>query len=303
MTICLSRLVVSLVLLSGVAPASDNVACKFGSFRYWYNESDYMESECYWDDAGHDKNFMIPSSSDPTIQGFVVNENVNVKYLPANFGEKFPSLFALHAVFCAIKSIEKRTLEGLELLTILRLDHNEILFFDENAFRSLTSLKQLRLDNNKLYALNPNQFRWLTSLEYLDLNANKIQSFLPHTFDSLVNLHILLADDNRLRVLEQNLLTRLVNLTHFSASRNELEKVPENLFVNNKHLEWVWFDSNKIKAMGPKLFVDKANLRIVDVEQNVCVDDKYVHPDISYSGKLSSLISDLTIQCTSGYRP
>lgn len=85
----------------------------------------------------------LASPKDETIEGFNLDENSRIYYLPANVAEKFPNLLVYSAHHCSILSVN-----------------------NEN-FYNLIHLKQLILHDNKINRVVSNTFEGLTALEYL----------------------------------------------------------------------------------------------------------------------------------------
>lgn len=91
------------------------------------------------------KGFTISSPKDYSIQKLSFLNNKKVWFLPENVDENFPNLLFYDAGFCSIKMITKPNFKGLENLTKLFLQQNEITEILKNVFEDLLNLELLDL--------------------------------------------------------------------------------------------------------------------------------------------------------------
>lgn len=76
--------------------------------------------------------------------------NVVVHYFPLGLDKIFPNLSHLQIGNCGLKEISRRDLIGLESLTSLCLQFNELQSLPSNLFNRMTNLIELEFNNNKL---------------------------------------------------------------------------------------------------------------------------------------------------------
>ena len=86
-----------------------------------------------------------------------------------------------------ISEIEPETWFGLDQLTRLELDRNELGVFTAGMFNHLASLTFLDLGNNKISAIDSEAFSNLTSLMVLNLIHNSISVLRRDMFLDLPN--------------------------------------------------------------------------------------------------------------------
>lgn len=88
----------------------------------------------------------IADAKDETVDAlYVINYNLNVKFLPINVHAKFPNIKLIHAVGCSIKEISKKNFANLDQLKSIVLNSNEITMVPSDTFQGLLQLAVINL--------------------------------------------------------------------------------------------------------------------------------------------------------------
>jgi Leucine-rich repeat (LRR) protein len=208
---------------------------------------------------------------DPSCDWYSCREGKsNVKHLPVRVGEVFPKLERFNVRGFQVRQISKKNLRNLHELTELDLKYNEIEFIADDSFDDLRQLDTLLFGNNKLTNLRADTFKGLTKLGLLDLGSNQLTALPENIFDDLLNL------------------------TGIDLSNNSLTTLPDSIFGRNEKFAIILLSHNRISKLSAKVFDNKPYLRQVHLENNVCIDKKYVR---SSDASFDVLKSDLDAQC------
>lgn len=104
-------------------------------------------------------------------------------YLPINIGQLFPRLQKM--IIDEVKFIKKENFRGMENLSTLYLNLNQIETLPDDAFAELPNLQFLSLGNGKIKVLPENIFQQNPNLNSFDIlfgpleNCNKLKSTSP----------------------------------------------------------------------------------------------------------------------------
>lgn len=240
------------------------VSCSFDEDLWDFLDKDLRTCKVF-DQAITDRDFTISSSRDESVEGFVVQDNPNVKFLPEKVAESFPQLVAYEVFNCSAE------------------------FVGENHFIFLNKLKVLKLSNNKIHTIEPYAFKDLHNLEEINLDNNEIEYLPEHLFESFGKLKNLFMVNNKILFLRENIFKDLTSVQNITLAGNELEFINENLFKFNKKLENVWIEGNRIKFIS---FDTVKNLLYVDLQKNFCIDDYFDN-----SGSITDMETNLKEKC------
>ena len=122
-----------------------------------------------------------------------------------------------------IQRLEDDSLSNYSVLVSVDLNHNEIEFVSENAFRYTPNVKILRLKHNKLDTF-PN-LMLLPKLKWAPLNDNRIQLFPEKHISASFNLKKLAVAKNHLINLPN--LSHLTSMDQLSVYENNLTTIPD----------------------------------------------------------------------------
>lgn len=225
------------------------------------------------------ENVFIDSPKNLKVEGLSIQLKREVEFLPKNISESFPRLIGISVSYCGLKTVTDNCFEGLKNLRYLCLDENYIEIIATEAFRDLTKLKQLSLNYNHLQKLNSSAFQNLRSLKELSLTGNKIQSLHPDIFNSMNRLEKLRLDANLLQDLPENVFEKLTNLRMLSLDSNQLSVFASTLFCKNLKIEEISLSENSLQVIPITTFDGLANLAIVDLRYNNCVDKLFQGTD------------------------
>ena len=226
----------------------------------------------------YDYGFTITSTSKTTTKGFSIANQKNVRFLPTNYGEKFPLLNALNIFNCSLQKIHSNAFENLYKLKLINLGKNEIATIEENAFAHQFKLESLILEYNNMEFISSNLFNSLESLINLSLGENRIEMLSPKTFRNLKNLENLKLRNNKIQYLHEDLFSTLLNLKDLNLRNNKVDVINPKLFDRNSNMVNLWLDDNNIKFIKPNTFQNVTALEFVGLGFNDCINADFKVP-------------------------
>ena len=170
-----------------------------------------------------------------------------------------------------ISEIESGAWFGLDQLTLLYINHNELTILTAGMFNHLPSLSNLFLGNSKISSIDFKAFANLTSLKYLSLPFNSLQVLQINVFKDLSKVRSLSMAGNKIFRIEygafnglDSLITLNLNfnnlsssiftpnvfdnvadtLTHFLIGNNRITVIYNDVFRNFTALETLVIDVN-----------------------------------------------------------
>ena len=240
------------------------------SWPYLYASESKALKICYIEDQKiDDEGFSVAGEPNLSVQGFDIEDNKEVKFLPENIAESFPALTVYQVLSCSIRFVNGKHFKGLKKLEHLNLARNEIESIDGDSFKDLTNL------------------------EDIDLNYNKIKKIDPNLFQSLESLQDFYIDHNQLEFLDEKIFDNLQNLRLIELGKNRLSTIPSNLFKNNLKLDWIYLDYNKIQTISSTMFDHLKSLTYINLQTNVCVNGDY------RQDQFNKMTNDLSMNCLS----
>lgn len=202
-------------------------------------------------------------------------------------------------------TIEENSFRDFFNLEFLRVDRVNIQSLPRNLFASLRSLKYLYLNsidvpqidskllknnknlihfdytNNKLHSIDPGTFDFLTNLQDLYLQNNELNSLPENVFKFNKKLIKLFLHDNKFTRIEPFLTSRLRSLSGFIISGNSLNTLDFEMFRNNSNLNFIDYSNCEIKIVKNIEVIDKLlNLDSVNLEGNLCIDKRFLIPEL-----------------------
>lgn len=106
------------------------------------------------------------------VEAVVVRCAPTLLKIPGNFIEFFQNMIALEITQCAIKTISREDLKGLEKLKEIGLTKMELRVLPSDLFSDLKRLEIIELQKNKLEIIGQKIFENLPKLKYVDLSDN-----------------------------------------------------------------------------------------------------------------------------------
>lgn len=194
--------------------------------------------------AGKDDN-------DLKLISFSGNRHLRLHYFPRDAFSKFPQLNDFSLQHCQLKNLKS------------------------GDFRNAGNLKNLNLDSNELAQLNASVFNGAENLEWLSASSNFIEDINKGAFQGLPKLTMLILSQNKLTKLPREVFQPLVNLQEVLLNKNHFETLPSGLFDSNPKMARIWFQDNQIKVIDPELFAPLKNLRLLNLQGNVCVNEEF----------------------------
>lgn len=165
-------------------------------------------------------------------------------------------------------TVEALGLTGMNHLTTLHLEENQITQLPDNCLRNLSNLQELYINHNQISSISTKAFGGLHSLLRLHLNSNKLRIIDSHWFEETPNLEILMIGENPVMGLLDMNFQPLGSLRSLVLAGMDLTDVPADAFVGLETLESISFYDNKLVRI-PQLSLQKVpNLKFLDLNKN-----------------------------------
>lgn len=172
----------------------------------------------------------------------------------------------------SIPRLARHHLHGLSSLRLLSLAATGMVFIDDFAFETLTSLTKLDLsENNFQGTISQETFAGLGALEHLDLLQSQVELDGRHnvTFGRLVNLRVLNLRRNKLTTMLHADLSVLTRLEMLLLDSNAV--VPWHhplLLPSNASLQYVSLRQNNLYTVTAAMLKDLGRLEAADLSEN-----------------------------------
>lgn len=165
----------------------------------------------------------IPSFFSPEIEQLNITEQ-HVLVLKNNVFSNL-NLTNLRKVFIeksAVKTVELKAFESLELMTDLSLMYNDISVLEPGLFATNVFLKYLWLDNNRIKQLPSGLFDGLEFLSGIYARYNQIFSVGSNIFKDNLNVWLIDLSNNKLKIVNSTLIEHLKYLKIIFLQENPL---------------------------------------------------------------------------------
>jgi Leucine-rich repeat (LRR) protein len=190
-----------------------------------------------------------------------------------------------------VSYLNSQVFYGLNYLTFLALDINEIQSIHPDAFLGLNELETLTLSKNKLTEIDPECFRGMGSLYELDLSTNRIKSLRVRNFKYLKKLKILRLGQNALESFESDLLfdSNTHGLYELYLNENKLQILRKNFFIF-RDLTDLSLKSNQISVIERETFAHLYQIKLLDLSDNcILFIDSAIFKRLPYDNKVYKL--------------
>lgn len=243
------------------------------------------------------------------LRTFIASSNEITEVRP-NVFDACPNLHLLDLEHNKISEFHS---QGLENLVVLNLADNELGEIEGDTFSNLRSIEVLNLNNNNIRVILPG---FLSNLGYtlreLYLNYNQINEVIPEEFSSLANCEILTLYRNNIseiatvaflgmdKLRELDLMANQLSdiqfslpetLTELYLSFNRIERLVAGTFEANEAIQRITLDSNSISLIEEGTFDNLNNLVLLNLEDNVCINRRFVIE----AGSISSILPELSV--------
>lgn len=168
--------------------------------------------------------------------------------LPKDFYENPENIQKIQLEFQNLTKIKSSAFSGAVNLKEIDLDHNQILYINEDAFFELSNLTILSLTKNNLTILRANTFTGATNLRRLHLNQNKIETIEDGALN-LPNLENILLQNNRLKTLSPSIFIQTPRLNEAVLEENDLTHI-NDAFNHLHRLKILILDYNRIEDIN-----------------------------------------------------
>lgn len=159
---------------------SEKVLCKIEKTSSYFFKR--QVNTCKVNQAIDSDDCVIESPIGNSIEMFYATDNIQMKFLPRQIGEKLPKLKEFYAGNGALTVVRDFHFKNMQNLEYLFLHNNQITKIEATAFDSLVKVTYLRLTTNFIETLDEKLFIKMVNLLQLYLNDNKIKVLSPTTF-------------------------------------------------------------------------------------------------------------------------
>lgn len=178
---------------------------------------------CSLNETIESEDYVLGSEFDTTVKQFSIIGNRDVKFLPKQIVERFPSLQELEVERCGITIVRNHYFKNWRKLQTLSLTNNKIRSIENDSFKDLVSVGKLWLLGNIIETLDEKLFVTMVSLRELSLSYNKIKFLSPKVFEipggklELVRLWSNVCikgnyDSNKLQLLEAEIKAKCTTM-------------------------------------------------------------------------------------------
>lgn len=175
---------------------------------------------------------------------------------------------------CNLRSLDKGSFKGLNLLESLDLRVNLIEKISAECFSGLGRLRFLTIAGNFIReiptASGSDFWKDLPNLLHLDIGWNELRKLNKTTFDGInVNLERLnLRNNEELNEIEDGAFERMMSLKYLNISGTKLKEISAGLF-RNANLRELDVSSSSLEAIDPNSFENfKKDLEILNISKN-----------------------------------
>ena len=173
------------------------------------------------------------------------------------------SISTLQFYLQGLKSLKPGDFEGLDALTILYLENNQLTDLPAGLFNGLSSLEFLSLTRNQLSALPSSLFAELSQLKQLQLDTNQLKNLPEGLFAGLSNLEELRLDYNTLTRVPEGLFSDLSDLEQLNLFGNQIAELPADMFVGLFKLQQLNLGFNPFTSLPDGIFTDLSSLELL----------------------------------------
>ncbi|CAO1409485.1 unnamed protein product [Diamesa serratosioi] len=139
-------------------------------------------------------------------------------------------------------------------------------------FNSTSYIKQVQLTYNNLGDIRSNAFNGIMHVESIALDSNHITSIDEDVFEGFHLLELLSLKFNSIKTLGPNIFKSLHQITTLQLSFNGLNTINGRWFENKPLLEVINLQANNVTAVDPAIIDNIANLQILAMTDNICVN-------------------------------
>ena len=183
---------------------------------------------------------------------------------------KFQPIIELNLENNKIKSLNDSKMD-LNILKILNLKNNPIVYFYPNLPEKFLKLEELYLDDtyfiNLLNKNNPISNSIISDITLFYLRNRKLSILKEYYFDRLPNITGLYLTSNQIESIERNSL-KLFNLKYLCLTNNLLNKILKYYFIDSINIENLILDKNKINQIEPGSFDSLIKLKRINLNYN-----------------------------------
>ncbi|KAB7500387.1 Toll-like receptor 6 [Armadillidium nasatum] len=157
---------------------------------------------------------------------------------------------------------QAKAFDGVDVLSFLALDNNQIKNIEKAAFSNLKSLEDLNINGNKLREV-PEAISHLRYLKALDLGDNLISSLRNLPVNGLDLLYGLRLVNNKISGnISRDTFVNIPSLKILNLAKNDITHIDSGTFTGNRNLQAVRLDANSITSIS-NLFDSLPNLGVV----------------------------------------
>ncbi|XP_045502095.1 protein artichoke-like [Colias croceus] len=181
---------------------------------------------------------------------------------------RFTKLTHLNLSNNRIQNILLKDFEKLLQLKELDLSYNALLTIEKKTFQGMSLLTSVYLNNNVLKVLEKEMFHEKTDLKTIDLSYNEIRILPKFMFDgkSIENFDI--QRNNLEGVLTNGTFKGLMFILKLDLSYQSINGIDDYAFTGLDKLEELFLNHNEINSVSPKSFDNLLNLKKLHLSNN-----------------------------------
>lgn len=136
------------------------------------------------------------------------------------------------------------------------------------------------IDNPKVTAVVGNHIEKKSNLDVKLLHATRVKmDYIPQNLETFFpHLVGFFFHNTGIKSFSKDDLKPFPKMTYLMMQGSEIEELPNNIFEFNGKIDYVNFSKNKIKLIGPRVLSSIPNLKLLNLERNICVSGKGDNP-------------------------
>ena len=167
-----------------------------------------------------------------------------------------------------ITTLDSSYFEGLNNISELKFEGNDIESIEPMAFIGLSNLKKLTLFFNQLNSIHPENFSGLHSLQELSVTGDPITKIDADIFLRLSNLQKLNLNYNQIVSINSSAFKGLAYLQELNLNNNQIDSIQSKMFSMLRNLKRLYLDYNKIISLDISSFAGLNNLQLLHLNNN-----------------------------------
>jgi Leucine-rich repeat (LRR) protein len=211
-----------------------------------------------------------------TFRGVTIGKDENVSIRTSSNVDDH-SITEVYFEDSAVYAIPPEIFNKFPMVKLLFIEGQKVHQIRPRTFLYARHLERIQLWNNNLGTIYSDTFEGATNLNHLSLSKTGTKTIEVDAFKGLKNLSFLSFGSNPLQNVHKDILRDLPNLTELWFYSTPVQTLPKDFLKNNLKLQEFHAYGNKIFTLDRRMFSHLKSLTILDLNDNHCVDKKYVN--------------------------